>query len=209
MEAPTLSSLSSPLFEQADHWFHRAHAALLEALPCRKGCCRCCIGLFPITVFDVVELQRGLRALPAPEREAITSRAVRQIATIEAAYPQLTTNPALDCWTDSEIDKLVARFADIPCPALQEDGSCEVYQFRPVTCRTMGIPVETDGMTAGACDVQTSIPIVRLPQAIRAEEDQLAELEMQAIERMQRDRSVGGEEVLLPYGFPPESDPTS
>jgi hypothetical protein len=36
-----------------------------------------------------------------------------------------------------------------------------VYEFRPITCRTMGVPVESDGMVHGACNVQTAVPIIR------------------------------------------------
>ena len=67
-----MSSKSSlPIFEQADHWYRRARAALLEALPCRNGCSRCCIGPFPITMLDVDELQVGLAALPSEKHASI------------------------------------------------------------------------------------------------------------------------------------------
>ncbi len=199
---PSTSPL--PIFEQADHWFRRARAALLEALPCRDGCSRCCIGPFPITMLDVDELQRGMATLPTEKRAAILERAVRQTSTIRAAYPQLGDDRMLDGWSDHTIDELVSRFADLPCPALQNDGSCGIYSSRPVTCRTMGIPVETAGTMSGACDVQTSVPLIRLPQSIRDEEDRLAEQEARAIAMRQETRHESGEEVLLPFGFLPE-----
>jgi Fe-S-cluster containining protein len=196
---PSTSPL--PIFEQADHWFRRARASLLEALPCRHGCSRCCIGPFPITILDVDEVQRGMAALPPERRAGIVERAVRQTTTIQAVYPQLGDDRMLDDWPDRAIDELVTRFADLPCPALQDDGSCGIYPFRPVTCRTMGIPVETAGMMSGACDVQTSVPLIRLPRSIRDEEDRFAEQEARAIARLRETRHDSGEEVLLPFGF--------
>jgi Fe-S-cluster containining protein len=204
MEARTRSTSPLPIFAQADHWFRRARAALLEALPCRKGCSRCCIGPFPITVFDIDELQRGLAVLPSERRATIIERAVRQTTAIRTAYPILVDDRSLDGWTDQSIDELVTQFADLPCPALQADGSCGIYAFRPVTCRTMGVPVETAGVMSGACDVQTSVPIVRLPRSIRDEEDRFAEQEARAIAMLQETRTDAGEEVLLPFGFLPE-----
>ena len=204
---PSTSPL--PIFEQADHWFRRARASLLEALPCRNGCSRCCIGPFPITMLDVDELQRGMAALPPEKRAGIVERAVRQTTAIQAAYPQLGDDRKLDDWSDQVIDELVTRFADLPCPALQDDGSCGIYPFRPITCRTMGIPIEKAGVMSGACDVQTSVPLVRLPQSIRDEEDRFAEKEARAIAMLQETRHDSGEEVLLPFGFLSEPERAS
>jgi Fe-S-cluster containining protein len=38
---------------------------------------------------------------------------------------------------------------DEPCPALNpENGTCELYEFRPVTCRTFGPPIMEEGELA-------------------------------------------------------------
>ena len=198
----------SSLFERADDWFFRAKAALLGGIPCGKSCCRCCIGPFAITLLDVEELHRGLQRIPAIEREEIEARARRQRAAIEGRYPRLAIDPLLDHCPDDEIDQLVTQFADMPCPALQDDGSCGLYEFRPVTCRTMGIPSETAGTVHGACEIQTFIPLVKLSESLRAEEDRLAEEEARLLEAGKRMKAFRGDEVLLPYGFVMESDRT-
>ena len=189
---------------QADLWFQRAKASLSAAIPCGKGCHRCCIGPFPITRLDVDRLQQGLRRLPAEERRAIRNDAARQVAAMERAFPALRESPSLDHWDDQNIDSLVEQFASIPCPALHTDGSCKVYEVRPLTCRLMGIPVDEGGMVRGACEVQTSVPLIRLSPFLRREEQQLAELEA-ALLSVQKTESAAlsqqGEEVMLPYGF--------
>ncbi len=53
----------------------------------------------------------------------------------------------------------------------------------------------------GACEVQTSIPIIRVSQALRQEEDRLAVKEAGLIAEQRHVTSSGGEEILLPYGF--------
>ena len=138
------------------------------------------------------------------QRLKIEETALRQTAAMEAAYPCLADNPILDDWPDSKTDELMVRFADWPCPALQQ-GSCAVYEFRPVTCRTMGIPTKTEGMVNGACDVQTSIPVIRLPHSLRVEEDWLADQEARLLDTAKTEGSLKGDELLLPYGFLPES----
>ena len=54
-------------------------------------------------------------------------------------------------------------------------------------------------MVEGACCVQTFVPIVRVSEALRAEEQELATLESAALTA--QGPSAQGEEILLPYAF--------
>ena len=191
----------APLYRKTDHWFQRATATLLGEVPCRLGCTSCCIGPFPITLLDIHTLQQGLAGLPSDQRHRIEQRAIEQTAAMEAAFPQLTHRDLLDHWSDQEIDRLVTEFHQYPCPALETDGRCGVYPHRPLVCRSMGIPTEDRGLAHGACEVQTFIPILRLPSAFREEEDRLAQEEAASLETLRRATGVTGEEVFLPYGF--------
>jgi Fe-S-cluster containining protein len=54
-------------------------------------------------------------------------------------------------------DKAAARFEEFanfePCPALDpERGTCDLYQWRPITCRVFGPPVRSDG-GLGVCEL--------------------------------------------------------
>ncbi len=200
MAVPTLPD-PPPLYQHTDHWFQRASAALLGEVPCRLGCTSCCIGPFPITLLDVLTLQQGLAGLPPDHRHRIEQRAVEHTAAMEAAFPQLTKTNRLDNWSDQEIDRLVTEFHHHPCPALETNGRCGVYQHRPLVCRSMGIPTEDRGVAHGACEVQTFIPILRLPSAFREEEDRLAQEEAASMDAHRRATGSVGEEVFLPYGF--------
>jgi Fe-S-cluster containining protein len=120
---------------------------------------------------------------------------------METQAPALRQSIGLDDWQDRAIDELVETFAKLPCPALQPDGSCGVYPFRPLTCRTTGIPTEETGVAQGACEVQTALPIRRLPRSLREEEDLLAQTEARMLAHRQRVTGTKGEELLLPYGF--------
>lgn len=192
-----------PLYHKTDHWFQRATAVLLGEVPCRLGCTSCCIGPFPITLLDVQTLQQGLAGLPPDHRRHIEQRAIEQTAAMETIFPQLTHTNRLDTWSDQEIDRFVSKFHDYPCPALEADGRCGVYQYRPLVCRSMGIPIEDQGLSHGACEIQTFIPIVRLPSAFREEEARLAQEEADSLDTLRRTTGSTGEEVFLPYGFLP------
>ena len=146
-------------------------------------------------------LRQGMSALSVGDREDIEARAMTQVTAMESAFARLRYSPFLDDWSDAEQDAVAARFADVPCPALDSDGSCRVYEVRPVTCRMMGIPIEEDGVVQGACEIQIALPIVRLPAIFREEEERLVEREAQELEAFQDEAVPPGDEVFLPYGF--------
>jgi Fe-S-cluster containining protein len=195
---PRASDRLGALTEQ---WFQRAAAGLPGQLPCRKGCSRCCVGLFPITILDADRLTQGLATLQADVRVTITATAQEQMAELETLAPVLRQNAYIDKWPDADQDRLTTALDRLPCPALDDEGRCRVYPFRPVACRTMGIPEEREGLTHGACDVQTFVPIRRLAGRLREEERVIAGEEAAALESRRRHTGQAGEELWLPYGF--------
>ena len=157
-----------------------------------------------MTILDRQEIQRGLHSIPSEQRQVIEEKAARQARMIEASAPQLALHPVIDHWPDRDTDALVERFRELPCPALEADGSCSLYEFRPLACRSMGIPVESEGIVQGACAIQTSVPLIRLSPSLRHEEDRLAGEEAEELAQLRDRQKVSGEELLLPYAFLPD-----
>ena len=123
---------------------------------------------------------------------------VKQLCVVE---PRLMTSPFVDYWSDDEMDRLTTRFDSLPCPALESDGRCGLYEFRPLVCRSMGIPSDDGLMVVGACAVQTSVPVLRLSKSLREDENVLAGMEAQQLTHLRMTLDVQGEEQLLPYAF--------
>lgn len=194
-------SKPSSLFEKTSQWFDRAHASLLGSLPCGLGCSHCCIGLFPVTILDRQEIQRGLQTLSDAQRQAITQKAAKQVAVLADAAPQLTSTPFIDQWPDEEVDRVITQFETVPCPALRRDGGCGVYNFRPLVCRSMGIPADDGIRVTGACGVQTAVPLIRPSKVLREEERRLAGVEIEQLEALRLRQGIEGEELFLPYVF--------
>jgi Fe-S-cluster containining protein len=202
--AQPLDGRLSPLSDQTAQWFERANAALLGELPCRQGCAHCCVGIFPITLLDEQIIQLGLKGLPDSQRMRIAETAAAQVMKLTESVPQLVTNRFIDHWPEQECERVVEQFSAWPCPALEKDGGCALYQFRPLVCRSMGIPSEVDGLVDGACTVQTAVPLIRLSKALREEENHLAALEAEQLEALRHQQGAKGEELLLPFAFVPE-----
>lgn len=157
-----------------------------------------------MTILDRQELQRGLRTLPDERRKRIERIAAGQVTALTAAAPQLNTNRFIDRWSEEESEQLSKRFDTWPCPALEQDGSCGLYEFRPLVCRSMGVPHD-EGCVSGACAVQTAVPLIRLSSTIREEENHLAGIEADEIEALRHHEGAEGEELFLPYAFFPDA----
>jgi Fe-S-cluster containining protein len=116
-------------------------AAMAEAvrkagswLACRPGCWQCCIGPFPISQADALRLREGLAELSA--RDPARAAAIRRRAQDFAAKDERS------------------GAEDEPCPALDPAaGTCDLYAFRPLTCRTFGPAVRWGGDALGVCEL--------------------------------------------------------
>jgi Fe-S-cluster containining protein len=157
-----------------------------------------------VTILDGQEIQRGLRTLPDEYRKRIERTAAEQVTSLTIASPRLITNRFIDQWPEEETDRLVERFDTWPCPALEEDGRCGIYEFRPLVCRSMGVPPDDGVYVHGACVLQTAVPLIRLSRSMREEENHLAQMEAEELEALCQPQGVEGEEVLLPFAFLPD-----
>jgi Fe-S-cluster containining protein len=140
------------------------NAALADAfqksskwLACKPGCSQCCHGVFAINQLDAIRLRKGLTELEAhdPERAArIRQRALDTVARLSEDYPGDPVSGVLD---EDDTDEAAKRWDDFgnaePCPVLDPaTGTCELYEFRPVMCRTFGPALKSDG-DLGHCEL--------------------------------------------------------
>src|SRR5579871_569796 len=137
-------------------------AALAEAarksgdwLVCRPGCTQCCVGVFAINQLDVGRLRQGMAMLEKshPKRAAaIKQRAQKSLQRLTKDFPGNARTGILE--DSEEAQGLFEEFGnDEVCPVLDPDtGLCELYEFRPMTCRVFGPPVRSeDGL--GVCEL--------------------------------------------------------
>ena len=131
-----------------------------EWLVCRPGCTQCCTGVFAINRLDAQRLKHGMDVLQKadPERAGkIRERARRSIQTLSARFPGNAQTGLLDEEIFAVGSEAEERFADFGnhevCPVLDpKTGLCELYDSRPMTCRTFGPPVRSDG-GLGVCEL--------------------------------------------------------
>jgi Fe-S-cluster containining protein len=94
-------------------------------LACRPGCAECCLGSFEISRVDAARLREGL-------------------ASVDPAIAARVRRRAGNCQDDDQE----------PCPALDPDTlTCDLYAWRPITCRTFGPPLHFRGESLAVCEL--------------------------------------------------------
>jgi len=124
-------------------------------LVCRLGCTQCCHGVFPINQLDAARLRHGLKLLTRTDPELalrIRQRAEGSVDLLKNEFPGDITTGILS--EDESAETAFEHFADDePCPALDLiTGACNLYAYRPITCRVFGPPVRSEG-GLGICEL--------------------------------------------------------
>jgi Fe-S-cluster containining protein len=128
-----------------------------EWLVCRLGCTQCCFGVFAINALDAARLQAGMETLHGSDpalAAKIEGRARLWFETHGAEFPGDAATGLLG-ETDGERGRFEEFANEAACPALDpETGRCDVYAWRPMTCRVFGPPVRMgDGDALGHCEL--------------------------------------------------------
>jgi len=164
---------------------------------CRPGCTQCCIGVFAINQLDAQRLRQGLEHLEMSEpvrADRVRSRAREAVVRLSAEFPG---DPQTGLLGEDEVfEERFDDFAnDEPCPALDpETGNCDLYEARPMTCRTFGPPVRSeDGL--GVCELcyhGASDEEIAACEMIPDPDD----LESELIQQLEKKNNLRGETIV-------------
>lgn len=154
-------------------------------LACRPGCTQCCHGAFAINALDALRLRTGMQALHAADPAAAHAIEDRARDWLNTHGPDFPGDRATGLLGSSDQDQ--ARFDDFandaPCPALNPStGLCDVYAWRPMTCRVFGPPTRPAEDKALACcelcfngATETEIAACEMPVPHQLEAELLAQ----------------------------------
>lgn len=152
-----LPSRDSQLVQIVDAALADAARRSGDWLVCRRGCTQCCMGVFAINQLDAARLRHGVAQLEIsdPQRAArVRDRARQSFARMAADFPGDPETGLLA--EDQASEQRFLDFAnDEPCPVLDpETGECDLYAWRPLTCRVFGPPVRSGAEDAlGVCEL--------------------------------------------------------
>lgn len=164
---------------------------------CKKGCTDCCYALFDLTLVEAIYLNH--KFLEAFGRDAgmleKANNADRQVYKLKK-----------QAYRDQEKGKnevaILAEMAmaRVRCPLLNEREMCDLYAYRPITCRIYGVPTQIQGMThtcgKSGFDEGTPYPTINMDTIYR----QLYEISHELVTDIKtRYRKAG--DVLVPVSM--------
>lgn len=140
MIPPDLLKRYESLISRADGAFLGMKREYPEEFRCKPGCSDCCHALFGLFGLEAAYLKEHFDRLGRKERRQILLRCGKMdkdLRKLEATRRSANQGPAP---SPDAMGK-----ARIRCPLLEDDASCALYPYRPITCRVYGIPTRIRG----------------------------------------------------------------
>ena len=132
------------LVAQADGAFERVKKAHADCVKCEEKCADCCFALFDLTLIEALYIHHKFNEKYQGSEKAEllekSNRADRRIYKIKRkAYNDLQAGK-----NEGEILAAMA-LERVRCPLLNEKELCDLYEYRPLTCRFYGVPTAIGG----------------------------------------------------------------
>ena len=141
------------LVKLADQAFERVARNYPDCIKCQIGCADCCHALFDLTLIEALYINHKFKEkFSGPEREALLEKANtadRQTNRIKRQAVDALQKGTAERDILAELAKKKVR-----CPLLNDQNSCDLYGYRPLTCRFYGVPTAIGGVghTCGVSD---------------------------------------------------------
>jgi Fe-S-cluster containining protein len=132
------------LVAASDAAFERVKLAHAECVKCKEGCADCCHAVFDLTLIEALYINHRFKqefeGAARADLEEKANRTDRLMAKIKrrAQEELLAGRPEADILTDLARER-------VRCPLLDTKDLCELYRYRPLTCRFYGIPTAIGG----------------------------------------------------------------
>ena len=140
-----------PIFEkyeafvkQIDAVFEKVRSDYPECVKCGLECADCCHAIFDLTLVEALYINSKFLQLLGNKKAEILEEANR----IDRKLHQLKRRAfkSVENGEKSEEQVLLEMAAERSrCPLLNKENCCDLYAFRPVTCRLYGIPTAIGG----------------------------------------------------------------
>ena len=186
--------------KQLDGVFESVRQQHSDCVKCKLECSDCCHALFDLSLVEALYINTRFLEKVAGERKLEVledaNKADRKIYQLKRKAFK-----AVDGGEKSEEQVLLEMATErVRCPVLNKENQCDLYMYRPVTCRLYGIPtaIAGHGHTCGlsAFEAGESYPTVNLDSV----HSKLHELSREIIDVLQSTHVKMGD-VLMPLSM--------
>ncbi|RTZ99946.1 MAG: YkgJ family cysteine cluster protein [Deltaproteobacteria bacterium] len=128
----------------ADAVFEKVCRSHRDEVKCKPGCDDCCYALFDLTFIEALYINHQfLRQLSDELRESIVEKA----SHTDRRLHKIKREAAREAAGGGNEEEIISRMGRIRsrCPLLNDENQCDLYDYRPITCRLYGIPLAIGG----------------------------------------------------------------
>ncbi|MEA1949577.1 MAG: YkgJ family cysteine cluster protein [Thermodesulfobacteriota bacterium] len=129
---------------QADELFARVQKDHQECVTCKIKCADCCHALFDLTLIEAIYINHQFnKTIKGKGKIRLIDRANRADRKTHMVKKQAYKNKKAG---KNETEILMDIAAErVRCPLLNDNDMCDLYEYRPITCRLYGIPTSIGG----------------------------------------------------------------
>ena len=141
----------TPFFKQyeevlamADKVFERVKSEHPECVKCKTKCSDCCNALFDLYLIEALYINDNFnKKFKGSERE----RLIEKSNIADRTIYKLKRKAYKDLESGKDENEILSKMAEerVRCPLLNDDDMCDLYEYRPITCRLYGIPISIGG----------------------------------------------------------------
>lgn len=132
------------LLKLADDTFDKIKTEFPDCVACKVACADCCHALFDLSLIEALYINhhfnRSFDGVEKEKRLKLANELDRKVYKLKRdAYKNLESGR-------NEAD-ILTEMAEhrVRCPLLSNEDACELYEYRPITCRIYGIPTSIGG----------------------------------------------------------------
>jgi Fe-S-cluster containining protein len=140
-----------PFFEQyealsasVEKAFETVKNQYSECVKCKPLCSDCCYALFDLTLVESLYINERFRNKFSEQNIELL---IEKCNRIDRTIYKLKKNAFKAAESGKDDNEILNEMAEtrVRCPMLNDDQMCEIYEFRPLTCRLYGIPTAIGG----------------------------------------------------------------
>jgi Fe-S-cluster containining protein len=132
------------LVEASDSAFDRVKQAHAECVKCTEGCADCCHAVFDLTLIEALYINHRFKEKFKGEERAELEDKANRTDRLMAKIKRRAQEELVAGRSEEEILTGLAK-ERVRCPLLNSKDLCELYDYRPLTCRFYGIPTAIGG----------------------------------------------------------------
>ncbi|MFC1799266.1 YkgJ family cysteine cluster protein [Thermodesulfobacteriota bacterium] len=115
-----------------------------DCVKCKVGCADCCHALFDLTMIEAIYINYHFNRIFKDEEK---NRLLEKANQADRKTYKIKRNAHKDFEQGKHETEILNEMAlqRVRCPLLDNENRCELYHFRPITCRLYGIPTSIAG----------------------------------------------------------------